>query len=70
VGRHDLLDRKEILEVFASSSTAITLCLAVLLWRLVEAPGRRLKRYTIRSRCAPTLDERGARIDHNLKLPI
>jgi peptidoglycan/LPS O-acetylase OafA/YrhL len=34
------------LAVFALSSMAITLCLAVLSWRLVEAPALRLKRYT------------------------
>ncbi|UPQ83791.1 hypothetical protein M0M42_05130 [Pseudomonas knackmussii] len=34
------------LAVFALSSMVITLCLAVLSWRLVEAPALRLKRYT------------------------
>jgi len=32
--------------VFALSNMVITLCLAVLSWRLVEAPALRLKRYT------------------------
>ena len=34
------------LAVFALSSMAVTLCFAVLSWRLVEAPALRLKRYT------------------------
>lgn len=34
------------LPVFALSSMAVTLCFAVLSWRLVEAPALRLKRYT------------------------
>lgn len=34
------------LAVFALSSMAVTLCFAMLSWRLVEAPALRLKRYT------------------------
>jgi peptidoglycan/LPS O-acetylase OafA/YrhL len=34
------------LAMLALSSMAITLCFAVLSWRLVEAPALRLKRYT------------------------
>lgn len=34
------------LALFALSSLAVTLCFAVLSWRLVEAPALRLKRYT------------------------